>query len=59
MFSRLFLSFVCALFCTVGSADEKPNVLFLAVDDMNDWIAALILFLRRLPRISIDWLHEG
>ena len=25
----------------LGDAQEKPNVLFLAVDDMNDWIGCL------------------
>ena len=31
---------LCAV-CAVGLAAEKPNVLFLAVDDMNDWIGCL------------------
>ena len=41
MLYRLIMSVVCALFCVIGSAAEKPNVLFLAVDDMNDWIGCL------------------
>ena len=41
MFCRLIVSVVCTLFCAVGLAAEKPNVLFLAVDDMNDWIGCL------------------
>ena len=35
----LFVLSVCWL-SPVGAAD-KPNVLFLAVDDMNDWIGCL------------------
>ncbi|HBP81058.1 MAG TPA: choline-sulfatase, partial [Planctomycetaceae bacterium] len=35
------MSVICVLFCAIGSAAEKPNVLFLAVDDMNDWIGCL------------------
>ena len=41
MLYRLIVSVVCALVCAVGLAAEKPNVLFLAVDDMNDWIGCL------------------
>lgn len=29
------------LLVTIHTADSKPNVLFLAVDDMNDWIGCL------------------
>ena len=43
--SNLLLSFVClvcAMDASVSHADEqRPNVLFLAVDDMNDWIGCL------------------
>ena len=41
MLYRLIVSVGCALVCAVGLAAEKPNVLFLAVDDMNDWIGCL------------------
>ena len=41
MLDRLIMSVICVLFCAIGSAAEKPNVLFLAVDDMNDWIGCL------------------
>ncbi len=37
---RLLLVAIAFLACCVGrlmAADAKPNVLFLAVDDMNDW----------------------
>ncbi|MFP6763608.1 MAG: sulfatase-like hydrolase/transferase, partial [Planctomycetaceae bacterium] len=34
--------FILLVFClTQASAETKPNVLFLAVDDMNDWIGCL------------------
>lgn len=45
--NRLFsgLAFVGIAFCSLskGSADEqkKPNVLFIALDDLNDWIGCL------------------
>ena len=41
MLYRLIVSVGCVLVCAVGLAAEKPNVLFLAVDDMNDWIGCL------------------
>ena len=30
-----------SLSVSLAAADSKPNVLFLAVDDMNDWIGCL------------------
>ncbi len=40
---KAFLSFSAAFIFGLSSttADTKPNVLFLAVDDMNDWIGCL------------------
>ena len=38
---RLFGLLAIVLFIGRLSADERPNVLFLAVDDMNDWIGCL------------------
>ncbi|QDU75830.1 Choline-sulfatase [Bremerella volcania] len=40
---RIFLGLLFGLsFCLpVYAADKKPNVLFLAVDDMNDWVGCL------------------
>lgn len=34
---------VCILFCRplAAAADERPNVLFIAIDDLNDWIGCL------------------
>ncbi len=29
------------LFLSLSAAEDRPNVLFLAVDDMNDWIGCL------------------
>ncbi len=33
--------FLTAFVSTTSAADNRPNVLFLAVDDMNDWIGCL------------------
>ena len=43
---RLNLAFVIvasllASFCSAGQPSKRPNVLFLAVDDLNDWIGVL------------------
>ena len=32
---------VCAICATLLQAGESPNVLFIAVDDLNDWIGVL------------------
>ena len=37
-----------------GFAAQKPNVLFLAVDDMNDWVGCLGS--NRVPTPNIDAL---
>jgi arylsulfatase A-like enzyme len=38
----LILIAVCALQCAISHAAEpKPNVLFIAMDDLNDWIGCL------------------
>ena len=37
----LILYALLAIACQSVSAAERPNVLFLAVDDMNDWIGCL------------------
>ncbi len=40
--SLLFLLCCVVIPCSVASADDqRPNVLFLAVDDLNDWISCL------------------
>ena len=38
-----FLTFLALLFIfgPLGNAQAKPNVLFLAIDDLNDWIGCL------------------
>ncbi|WP_338685749.1 sulfatase [Haloferula helveola] len=43
---KILLGFFCVLWISAathaaGAAEPKPNVLFLAVDDMNDWIGCL------------------
>ena len=39
----LFLSllFVCGTTSAAKAASERPNILFIAVDDMNDWNGVL------------------
>ncbi|MBT5908442.1 MAG: choline-sulfatase, partial [Opitutae bacterium] len=41
MTHKLFLFYLASLLSFSGLAKDKPNVLFLAVDDMNDWIGCL------------------
>jgi arylsulfatase A-like enzyme len=37
-----FVSTLClGLFSTLASAAEKPDVLFIAIDDLNDWVGCL------------------
>ncbi len=37
-----FALFVCLLACATGSgAETAPNVLFISVDDLNDWVGCL------------------
>ena len=39
---KLLISFLALILSSsLAAADSKPNVLFLAVDDMNDWIGCL------------------
>ena len=37
----VILTALLALLCQSALTAERPNVLFLAVDDMNDWIGCL------------------
>ena len=37
----LFVILLAALALRLGNAAERPNVLFIAVDDLNDWIGCL------------------
>ena len=34
-------AFFSILYCSVFAAQEKPNILYLTVDDMNDWVGCL------------------
>lgn len=38
---RLATIFWFLMQCTIGAAAEKPNILFIAIDDQNDWIGCL------------------
>lgn len=37
----LFVLVLGAVVCRSASAAERPNVLFIAVDDLNDWIGCM------------------
>jgi arylsulfatase A-like enzyme len=41
MLRLLLLSLVAVVFCAPAAAPGKPNVLFIAVDDLNDYISPL------------------
>ena len=30
-----------ALFCGLNGEDKRPNVLFIAIDDLNNWVGCL------------------
>lgn len=39
---RLFFAFCCLILgSTFASADDRPNVLFIAIDDLNHWVGHL------------------
>ena len=35
----LLITFLLALATSLCAAETKPNVLFIAVDDLNDWVS--------------------
>lgn len=37
----LFLSLICCLPNDGGAVENRPNILFIAIDDQNDWIGCL------------------
>ncbi len=39
--SSTILAFLCLLITAAVGAAEKPNILFIAIDDQNDWIGYL------------------
>lgn len=39
--SRMVACLLLAILASVATAADKPNVLFIAVDDLNDWIGSL------------------
>ena len=39
--SCLLLSFLLALPCLAFGVKEKPNVLLVSIDDLNDWVGCL------------------
>ena len=41
MMMRMISAFILMAGLTAGVAAEKPNVLFIAVDDLNDWVGFL------------------
>jgi arylsulfatase A-like enzyme len=40
IFRKLSLVFVC-LFCSLLTAEKKPNILLIPIDDLNNWIGCL------------------
>ena len=41
LFRCSLLVILCAFICTTTFAAAKPNVLFIVVDDLNDWVGAM------------------
>ena len=39
--SLVFFACSCLVFPTPVNSAERPNILFIAVDDLNDWIGCL------------------
>ena len=56
---RYLVAVLTILVCTQLDAADKPNILFIAIDDQNDWFGCLgghPQVIRRSKRpISIDW----
>ncbi len=40
MRTQLILFLVLSHFCVSTFAEERPNVLFIAIDDLNDWVSS-------------------
>ena len=59
MKTTLSLVVLLSLCVCEATAEPKPNVLFLAVDDMNDWIGCLETTPRAVRRTSTDSPHAG
>ena len=38
---RILIASICFCFVASGWAITKPNVLFIAIDDLNDWVGCL------------------
>ncbi|MEM6279065.1 MAG: sulfatase-like hydrolase/transferase, partial [Verrucomicrobiota bacterium] len=36
--TRLAALLVCLFVLTIAGASERPNILFIAIDDLNDWL---------------------
>ena len=41
MIDRLVVCSIALLMCLSARADDRPDVLFIAVDDLNTWIGAM------------------
>src|SRR5210317_2246669 len=41
MLKKVFLLFVALGFTSASFAQDKPDVLFIAIDDLNDWVGVL------------------
>lgn len=41
LFRHFYFFFISFCFCLPGRSQDKPNVLFIALDDLNDWVGCL------------------
>lgn len=59
-YSKHWLPFILAILIIGGlQAEERPNVLFIAIDDMNDWTGYLSGHPQaRMPHLDNEYEYE-
>ena len=55
MTPRLILALLLTSFCTTLSAAQRPNVLFIAIDDLRSDLGALGVAHARTPQLEPRW----